>query len=184
MSDRRNRGRLRILGWLTLAGGSLVLLFWALYFSRAIDLGQSDPLVHAFESAFPVADGLFAAALFAAAYHLLRGRRQGPFFLVIAGSMSLYLGVLDTTFYVGQGILSPLDLDGALGLTVNTLCIGGGILALRSGWRHWNAPVRAGSAAEARESGIGGADTLTGRLRRRAHGSHAHAEERLTEVVA
>lgn len=184
MSDRRYRGRLRILGWMTLAGGSLVLLFWTLYFSRAVDLGQADPLVHAFESAFPVADGLFAAALFAAAYHLLRGRRPGPFFLVIAGSMSLYLGVLDTTFYVGHGVLSPLDLDGALGLTVNTLCIGGGIVALRIGWRHWNAPARRRSAAEAGERGIVGAHLLSGRLRRQAHGSQSSAEEKRAEVAA
>ncbi|MGD8867886.1 MAG: hypothetical protein PVI01_09650 [Gemmatimonadales bacterium] len=185
MSNRRYRGGLRILGWVTLAGGSLVLLFWVLYFSRAIDVGQADPLVHAFEAAFPVADGLFAAALFAAAYHLLRCRRPGPFFLVIAGSMSLYLGVLDTTFYIRHGVLSPLDLDSAIGLTVNALCIGGGILALRIGWRHWNAAARPRSAAEAGERGsIVGTDSLTGHPQHQAHGSHSHAQENLAEVVA
>lgn len=142
MSKGSHRDRQRFLGWLTLLGGVFVVVFWALYFSRAVDLGQYDPAIHAFESAFPLADAVFAAVLFTAAYQLLTGKRKGRFFLVVAGSMSLYLGVLDTTFYVRQGIFSPVDVDALVGLTVNAFCIGGGIIALWFGWRFWSTPAQ------------------------------------------
>lgn len=138
-----------------------MLLFWVLYLSRAVDLGQDDPFVHAFESAFPLADAVFAAALFAAAFHLLKGRRPGPFFLVIAGSMSLYLGVLDTTFYVSRGILTQIHLDGLIGLSVNALCIVGGIIALRFSWRCWVGRAHPGTPAVVRHQGDVG-ELLTG----------------------
>lgn len=141
MSRGSKRDRQRLLGWMTLLGGVFVLLFWALYFSRAVDLGQHDPAIHAFESAFPLADAVFAVVLFTAAYHLLKGKRTGWFFLVVAGSMSLYLGVLDTTFYVSHGIFSAVDVDALVGLSVNAFCIGGGMIALRFGWRSWNTPA-------------------------------------------
>ena len=144
MSNADHRDRQRFLGWLTLLGGVFVLVFWALYFSQAVDLGQHDPAIHDFESAFPLADAVFAGVLFSAAYHLLRGKRNGWFFLVVAGSMSLYLGVLDTTFYVRHGIFSPVDVDALVGLTANAFCIGGGMIALRFGWRFWSTPAEPG----------------------------------------
>lgn len=140
MSNGSSGHEQRLLGWMTLTGGVFVVVFWVLYFSRAVDLGQHDPQIHAFESAFPLADAVFAAVLFAAAYHLLKQTRKGRFFLVVAGSMSLYLGVLDTTFYVKHGIFAPVDVDAFVGLTVNALCIGGGIIALYFGWRYWTRP--------------------------------------------
>jgi hypothetical protein len=122
----------RLMGWATFAGGSFVVLFWILYFTRAVDLGQHDRMVNAFESAFPIADAVFAAALFAASVALLRGNRLGPFFLVVAGAMSLYLGIIDATFYAAQGHYYPISTEGVVGLVINVLCIGGGALAL---WR-------------------------------------------------
>jgi hypothetical protein len=136
MSVGITRDSRRVLGWITLAGGTFVLLYWALYFTRAVDLGQDDQFVNAFESAFPIADAVFAAALFAASYSLLKRRWPGPFFLVAAGSISLYLGILDTTFYVGRGISFPIDSEALLGLTINGMCIVGGIGALFIGWRY------------------------------------------------
>jgi len=133
------------MGWATFAGGCFVVLFWTLYFSGAIDLGQQNEMVSSFESAFPVADLLFAVVLFAASGTLLRGRRHGPYFLVAAGAMSLYLGIIDATFYAGQGGYYPITTEGIVGLVVNALCIGGGGLALWFGSKFWvgaSMPVR------------------------------------------
>lgn len=180
-----HRDRRRLLGWTTLTGGALVLLFWVLYLSRAVDLGQDDPLVRNFESAFPLADAVFAAALFAAAYHLLKGQRPGPFFLVIAGAMSLYLGILDTTFYVGHGILSKIGLDDSIGLSIDALCIGGGIVALRFGWRCWMAhavssmPGTVSHRRVVRRREIG-----AGSWQADHHVTEPEKDERLLEVVA
>lgn len=180
-----NRDRRLVLGWMTLTGGVLVLLFWILYFSRAVDLGQDDPLVHAFESAFPLADAVFAAALFAAAYHLLKGQRPGPFFLVMAGTMSLYLGVLDATFYVGHGIHSQINLDAVISLTVNALCIGAGIIALRFGWRYWSAGVRPSrSSAAWQRRDLHRTSTEPANWPPALQATESKTDEQLMEVVA
>ncbi len=123
------------MGWLALVGGTLVVIYWSLYFTGAVDLGQADPVVHGFESAFPIADAIFCAVLFSSGYALLASRRAGPFLLVVAGAMALYLGALDTTFYGVRGTYYPVSLEGVFQLFLNLLCVGAGGLALWCGWR-------------------------------------------------
>lgn len=130
---------LRALGWTTLSGGVLVLLFWAAYWSGVLDPGERDRIAHAYESAFPLADGVLAAALFAASRALLAGKPRGPFWLVIAAAMCLYLGTLDVTFYAGHGSYWPLSTAGLVQLLISLLTIGGGAVGLRAGWRLWSA---------------------------------------------
>jgi hypothetical protein len=133
-ADRQIR---RILGWVTLGAGLLMTTFWLLYFSAAADLGQHHPLFHEFELAFPLADGVLAVMLFTASRCLLAGRPSGPFWLVAAASMSLYLGILDLTFYGRQGLYVPLTGSALIALAGNAICIGGGALGLGLGWRLW-----------------------------------------------
>lgn len=127
----------RVMGWVALAGGMLMFLFWILYFTGGLNFGQDDQLRSAFESAFPVVDGVLAIILVAAGICLLRGKPAGTFCLVVAAAMSLYLGVLDVTFYARQGLLHPLGREGAIALALSALCIGGGVLGLRFGWVLW-----------------------------------------------
>ena len=127
----------RTAGRLCLAGGVAVVVFWTLYFAGAIDPGHGDPVARAFESAFPVADAVLAATLFAASSALLVGRPAGPFLLAAGGAMALYLGLLDTTFYGLRGLNRPTSVDGAVELAVNLACLVGGAWALRRAWTLW-----------------------------------------------
>jgi hypothetical protein len=123
------------LAWTTLVAGALVLVFWALYFSDAATLGQADPLKATFEAAFPLADLVFAAALITTGVLFLRRHESAAFFLVVSASMSLYLGLLDVTFYARHGLYTPLTPDALTELAINALCIGGGIFGLKAVWR-------------------------------------------------
>ena len=127
----------RTAGRVCLAGGVAVVAFWTLYFSGAIDPAHGDPAARAFESAFPVADALLAATLFAASSALLVGRPAGPFLLAAGGAMALYLGLLDATFYGLRGLNRPTSVDGAVELAVNLACLVGGAWALRRAWTLW-----------------------------------------------
>ncbi len=133
----------------TIAAGALVVLFWALYFAGAGAGGGAatgqDEVAASFESAFPAADLLFACTLFATGVLLLRGREEAPFLLTIAAAQSLYLGILDFTFYFGQGFYARLTADSATELGINALCIGGGLAGVRAAWRLWGAPGRGGA---------------------------------------
>jgi len=91
----------------------------------------------AYEAAFPLADAGFGATLLLAGYGLLRGHAAGPFLLVGAAAISIYLGLLDLTFYAGHGLYAPVNPSVLLELGVNAACIGGGLLGLRAGWRFW-----------------------------------------------
>ena len=118
------------------AGGGLVVLFWTLYFAGPLaPPAGADPLLREVEAIFPFADAVLAAALFAAGLTLQRRRPAGPFLLVAAAAMCLYLGVLDLTFYARRGLMSP-DV-GPIMLGINALTIGGGLLGLRAGWLLW-----------------------------------------------
>ncbi len=122
----------------TLGAGALVLAFWALYLSEAAALGQQDPLRAGFEAAFPLADLVFATALIATGIQLLRRHRSAPFLLAVSAAMSLYLGILDVTFYARHGLYAPLTADAVSEIVINALCIGGGALGLKSAWRLWD----------------------------------------------
>jgi hypothetical protein len=126
-----------VLATVTLAAGALVVLFWAFYFTETATLGQGHPVKRIFEAAFPAADAVLATALVATGVLLLLRRASAAFTLVIAASMSLYLGVLDATFYLRHGFYSPLTSDALTEIAINVLCVGGGILGLRLGWRLW-----------------------------------------------
>lgn len=137
MAERMRLNSPPALAWASLAAGTLVILFWALYFTESASLGQDDALKRSFETAFPPADGVLAVTLVATGVQLLRRRPNALFFLVIAASMSLYLGVLDTTFYLRHGLYSPLTPHVAIEILINALCVGGGLVGLCYGWRRW-----------------------------------------------
>jgi short-subunit dehydrogenase len=127
----------RRMGWATLTGAALVFLFWALYIAGGVDLGQTDPVLRGFESAFPVADLVFCVTLLAAGASLLRGKAAGAYFLALAGAISVYLGALDLTFYGRQGAYYPLSGEGIFQLSLSLICVGMGGLALRFSWTFW-----------------------------------------------
>lgn len=136
-------------GCVVLGGGLALIAFWALFFAGLVDGGPEAGVLHEFEMAFPVADAVFAGILFTAAVALFRGRPAGTFFLVASGAMSLYLGILDLTFYGGQGFYYPVSASGLFELAVNAACVAGGAYALHRGWWLWREATRPWTAATA-----------------------------------
>ena len=124
-----------VLAGATLAAGALVLIFWALYFTDPATLGLQDPLKANFEAAFPLADLVFAGILIATGVLFLKRHESAPFFLIVAASMSLYLGILDVTFYARHGLYTPLTPDSITEMAINALCIGGGVFGLKAAWQ-------------------------------------------------
>jgi hypothetical protein len=126
------------LAWITTTGGILIVLFWTLWFTGAVELGQDDPRRRSFEAAFPVADAVLAATLVTTGVLFARGRRAAAAFgLVAAAAQTLFLGLLDATFHAVHGYYWPLTADAASAIAINALCIGGGLLGMRAGWRRW-----------------------------------------------
>ena len=121
----------------TAVGGALVVSFWALYFAANDVLHMVEPAIAPFEESFVLADTMFAGVLFAASFTLRRRKLIAPFLLAIAGSMALYLGVLDATFYARNGLYFPVTPMAVAEMAINLACIGGGLFGLRLSWRMW-----------------------------------------------
>ena len=139
MRSPRTRDRHTTLGWIMLAGGALMILFWSLYVTGAMDLGQGDPMIAAFEAAFILADSALGFFLCAAGWMLLRGDPRGPYLMVIAAAMSLYLGLLDLAFDARVGLYGSITGAAVFEMTLNATCIVGGAVCLRLGWKLMNA---------------------------------------------
>ncbi len=118
-------------------GAGFLLTFWALYFAGVIAPADPNDPVARFEAAFPLADGLLTLTLIAAGIGLWRRKFYGLFCLVGAAGMTLYLGLLDFTFYAGSGAYSPPAGESWVELVVNALCIGGGAAGLWLCWKVW-----------------------------------------------
>jgi hypothetical protein len=134
-------GARRAIGWTAITAGAVVALFWIVYFATDATLGHGDPRVAAYEAAFPLADAAFATMLLLAGWSLLRAHAAGPFLLVGAAAISVYLGILDLTFYATHGFYARPSTAVAIELAVNAACVGGGLVGLRAGWRLWTADV-------------------------------------------
>ena len=137
MYEPKTRPR-RFLAVVAFIGSALLFLFWFLYWSETIHAGVEDSPIARFEAAFPAADALLALMLLGAGIGLLRGRAYGTFLLVGAAGMTLYLGILDCTFYFTQGMIDFSSADGRFQTAVIACCLVGGILGLWQSWRLWS----------------------------------------------
>jgi hypothetical protein len=126
----------RRLAFAAFAGAALNLLFWTYYALNPVgsETGGSS-ISQAFESAFPPADAALGIIMLLAGLGLLQDKPFGLFCLQIAASMALYLGILDISFYSGQGLYSANSPDMLLIVLINAACLVGGLSGLFFCWK-------------------------------------------------
>jgi len=135
-NDTRPR-RSRVLGFAALAGSALFFLFWVLFLTGVLAPENTSGPVAEFEAAFPFADAFLAVMLLGAGIGLLRGRRYGLFALAGGATATLYLGILDFTFYASHGAYDVLDGTALMELGINSACVLGGAGGILAAWREW-----------------------------------------------
>ena len=111
--------------------------YWLSYFIiGGVQVLDADYYVK-FENAFPVADAWASLASLVALYYLLRKNTlKTPFFLAASGASILYLGLMDITFDVQNGLYSLVASNSAMQteLVINIFCVITSVLALFSGF--------------------------------------------------
>jgi hypothetical protein len=90
----------------------------------------------AFESAFPVADLLLALSLAAGGVGLIRRRAYGHLFTLSGGSGLVFLGLLDISFNLQQGIYGLGIQETVMNAFINLICLAAGCLFVHSIWRN------------------------------------------------
>jgi hypothetical protein len=120
---------------LTIAAG--IVCFWIAFFSFDL-VSMNDPQLEtvysAFESAFPVPDGWLVITLIIAAIGLFRKRSYGFLFSVIAGASLIFLGLLDISFNIQNGIYLLGFQEAIINLFLNILCPAAGFFLILFAW--------------------------------------------------
>jgi len=131
------RGGRFILG-VIIFGVLATLAYWIVWFGidREILASAHSESYYAFENAFPVADLWMVACGIAASYALLRRRASSLVWVMAAGATSIYLGLLDVTFDMENGIYRSADTAGAcIEIAINVLTLTFGTVIMVWAWR-------------------------------------------------
>ncbi len=116
-----------------------IIGFWAAYFSTdMVNIADArlKEVYTAFESAFPVADLYLAAVLIAGGVGLLKKRLYGYVFSLMGGASLIFLGLLDVSFNLQQGIYLLGAGEAVLNVSINAMCLGFGVFLVFSVWKN------------------------------------------------
>lgn len=136
MSVNRNRPKgLGLIIGILLFAAVITALYWVLFFSGSGAAVTNDPKYLAFEYAFPAADTWMAIGALIAAIGLLKRKSWGVLFALLAGSSSIYLGLMDVLFDLENGIYLIGGTNVAIEIAINvlTLTLGSAII-----WYVWS----------------------------------------------
>lgn len=123
-------------GELVTAAG--ITFFWMAFF--LFDLGNlPDPrlreIYRAFEHAFPVADSWIVACLIIGGTGILKNKSYGVLFSLLAGSSLIFLGLLDISFNIQQGMYCIGIGEAVMNVSINLICVISGILFIAITWK-------------------------------------------------
>jgi hypothetical protein len=130
--------RMKFLAVCQIFFGVGLMAYWAMYFLTA-RTGRASFLISAehaaFEAAFPAADFVLAAAQMVSGIYLFRGAALGMLLCGACGGALIFLGLLDTSFNLQNGVYSFSPSLALMNLTINGLCVGFGLWLMVHIWR-------------------------------------------------
>lgn len=121
----------RYIAILELIGALVLIGFWIGWFLDILkSFTPDDPLYEtymAFESAFPIPDTWIVVLLLISSYGIWKEKSYGSFFAAAAGGALVFLGLIDISFNIQQGVYQHDPLAILINLTAT---VGGGILLI------------------------------------------------------
>jgi hypothetical protein len=101
-----------------------VVLWWLLFFLEFRHDPANSREYLAFEGSFPPADlGWLTPLLLASAWGNLQWRRLGLDFTLMSGAVLVFLGLLDASFNMRNGVYARSLTDGVLNASINAACL-------------------------------------------------------------
>jgi len=125
MVKRREGRAIPILEIITACG---LILFWIGFFTVGLAPETPPECYFAYEHAFPLPDLLLAALLLVSGILLLRGKLLGQGLALIASGALIFLGLLDFSFNLQNGVYTSSIMDLILNVFINMWCVGFGIV--------------------------------------------------------
>ncbi len=107
------------------AGG--LSLFWLAFFTVGLAPENAPPCYFAYEHSFPLPDGLLAILLLVAGILLMLKKPWGIKLSLVAAGSLVFLGLVDFSFNIQNGIYMTSTVDLVLNAFINVWCVGFGI---------------------------------------------------------
>ncbi len=123
MGNKRSPKMIAVLELITAFG---IILFWIGFFT--VGLAPVNPPFGYFvyEHSFPLPDSVLALILITAAVLLLNGKPLGRSISLVAAGGLIFLGVVDFSFNIQNGMYATSTLDAILNGFINLWCVGFG----------------------------------------------------------
>jgi hypothetical protein len=118
---------LKTIAVLELLTGVGLILFWIGFFTIGLAPKNPPQGYLAYEHSFPLPDGLLAILLLAAGTLLLLNNPLGSHLSLIAAGALVFLGVLDFSFNIQNGVYKLSKSDLVLNAFLNIWCVGFGV---------------------------------------------------------
>jgi hypothetical protein len=118
---------IRVIAILELVTGVGLILFWVGFFTIGLAPKNPPKGYLEYEHSFPLPDGLLAVLLLVAGTLLLLNNSLGGNLSLIAAGALIFLGVLDFSFNIQNGIYKISKSDLILNAFINLWCVGFGI---------------------------------------------------------
>jgi len=118
---------LRTIAILELLTAIGLILFWILFFTVGLAPKNPPPGYFAYEHSFPLPDGLLAVLLLVAGTLLMLNNPLGINLSLVAAGALVFLGVLDFSFNIQNGLYKTSKVDLVLNAFINVWCVGLGV---------------------------------------------------------
>ena len=108
---------------LELLTGLGLILFWTGFFTIGLAPATPPPCYFVFEHSFPLPDLTLAATLIVAARQLSKGRPLGKSLSLVCAGALVFLGLLDFSFNIQNGMYAISAVDLILNAFINIWCV-------------------------------------------------------------
>ncbi len=122
--------RIRAIALLEIITAAGLALFWIAFFTVGLAPENAPPCYMAYERSFPLPDGILACVMAWAGVSLIRRRGPARALTHASAGALIFLGVLDFSFNIQNGIYALSSLDLALNAFINLWCVGFGLAAI------------------------------------------------------
>ena len=122
-----NDGRRRLLASLEIVTAVGVILFWIAFFTVGLAPENAPTCYFAYEHSFPLPDGMLAVLLLTAGILLMLNKPWGFKLSLVAAGALVFLGFLDFSFNIQNGVYLTSTIDLVLNAFINIWCVGFGL---------------------------------------------------------
>jgi len=113
-----------------------ILMFWGYFFAVEHSNPLNTKIFLAYEMSFPLPDILWITTLlFLSAFWLKKGNRKGIATTVASGGALVFLGLVDFSFNIQQGMYTKSIFDAILNGFANLFSLIFGLISVLVGWK-------------------------------------------------